>query len=52
VCALVAHHAGAAAVADLVGLAGPLAAFDDERTAVRDALWDVATAAVAWRERI
>ncbi|GAB1509721.1 three-helix bundle dimerization domain-containing protein [Actinophytocola sp. KF-1] len=39
VCALVAHHAGAAAVADLVGLAGPLAAFDDERTAVRDALW-------------
>ena len=39
VCALVAHHAGAAAVADLVGLSDPLAAFDDERTAVRDALW-------------
>lgn len=39
VCSLVAHHAGAAAVADLVGLADPLAAFDDERTAVRDALW-------------
>jgi putative nucleotidyltransferase with HDIG domain len=38
-CGLVAHHAGAAAVADLVGLAAPLAAFDDEQTAVRDALW-------------
>jgi putative nucleotidyltransferase with HDIG domain len=39
VCALVAHHAGAAAVADLVGLAGALAVFDDERSPVRDALW-------------
>ena len=39
VCALVAHHAGAAAVADLVGLAGELAVFDDERGPVRDALW-------------
>jgi hypothetical protein len=39
VCALVANHAGAAAVADLVGLAGALAVFDDERDAVRDALW-------------
>ncbi|MBK1783392.1 three-helix bundle dimerization domain-containing protein [Prauserella cavernicola] len=39
VCALVAHHAGAAAVADLVGLATELAEFADERTAARDALW-------------
>ena len=39
VCALVAHHAGAAAVADLVGLAGALAVFDDEQSPVRDALW-------------
>jgi hypothetical protein len=39
VCALVAHHAGAAAVADLVGLADALAVFDDERSQVRDALW-------------
>lgn len=38
-CALVAHHAGAAAVAELVGLAAPLATFDDEQSAVRDALW-------------
>lgn len=39
VCALVAHHAGGAAVADLVGLADGLAIFDDERGPVRDALW-------------
>lgn len=39
VCALVAHHAGAAAVADLVGLADELAVFEDERSPVRDALW-------------
>ncbi|GAB3577800.1 hypothetical protein GCM10027445_44070 [Amycolatopsis endophytica] len=39
VCALVAHHAGAAAVAELRGLAPQLAEFDDERSAVRDALW-------------
>lgn len=39
VCALVAHHAGAAAVAELTGLAAELAAFDDERGPVRDALW-------------
>lgn len=39
VCALVAHHAGAAAVADITGLSGGLAVFDDERSAVRDALW-------------
>jgi putative nucleotidyltransferase with HDIG domain len=39
VCALVANHAGAAAVADLVGLADELAIFDDERGPVRDALW-------------
>lgn len=39
VCALVAHHAGAAAVADLVGLGDALAVFDDERGPVRDALW-------------
>ncbi|MFC4079563.1 three-helix bundle dimerization domain-containing protein [Amycolatopsis samaneae] len=39
VCALVAHHTGAAAVADLLGLSGELARFPDERGAVRDALW-------------
>jgi HD domain len=39
VCALVAHHAGAAAVADLVGLADELSMFEDERGPVRDALW-------------
>jgi len=39
VCALVAHHAGAAAVADLVDLNGALAVFDDEQSPVRDALW-------------
>jgi hypothetical protein len=39
VCALVAHHAGGVAVADLVGLADGLAIFDDERSPVRDALW-------------
>ncbi|HEX6360274.1 HD domain-containing protein [Actinophytocola sp.] len=37
--ALVAHHAGAAAVADLVDLADGLAVFDDEESPVRDALW-------------
>nr|WP_245959846.1 HD domain-containing protein [Prauserella flavalba] len=39
VCALVAHHAGAAAVAELVGLGPRLAEFDDEQGPVRDALW-------------
>ncbi|SFJ82922.1 MULTISPECIES: three-helix bundle dimerization domain-containing protein [Amycolatopsis] len=39
VCALVAHHAGAAGVAELNGLAGELGEFEDERTLVRDALW-------------
>lgn len=39
VAALVAHHAGAAAVADLTGLADALAVYDDEHSAVRDALW-------------
>lgn len=39
VCALVAHHAGAAAVAALNGLSGQLAQFEDERSLVRDALW-------------
>lgn len=39
VCALVAHHSGAAAVAGLVGLSDDLAAFEDERSALRDALW-------------
>ncbi|MFL6125941.1 three-helix bundle dimerization domain-containing protein [Actinophytocola sp.] len=38
-CALVAHHAGAAAVADVRGLADELAVFDDERSPVRDGLW-------------
>ncbi|WAL69340.1 HD domain-containing protein [Amycolatopsis cynarae] len=39
ICALVAHHAGASAVADLIGLSGRLAGYADEHTAVRDALW-------------
>jgi hypothetical protein len=39
VAALVAHHAGAAAVADLNGLTDALAVYEDEDTAVRDALW-------------
>ncbi|HVW41362.1 MAG TPA: HD domain-containing protein [Amycolatopsis sp.] len=39
VCALVAHHAGAAAVADLVGLSAELAEFADELGPARDALW-------------
>lgn len=39
VCALVAHHAGAGAVAELVDLAGALAVFEDECGPVRDALW-------------
>lgn len=39
VCALVAHHAGASAVARIRGLGGALAVFDDERSPVRDALW-------------
>ena len=36
---LVAQHSGAAFVARLRGLADELAAFPDERTALRDALW-------------
>jgi hypothetical protein len=39
VCALVAHHAGASAVAELVDLADDLAEFPDDRDPVRDALW-------------
>ncbi|WP_236791121.1 three-helix bundle dimerization domain-containing protein [Amycolatopsis sp. GM8] len=39
ICALVAHHAGADAVARLNGFAEQLAAYEDERTPVRDALW-------------
>lgn len=39
VCALVAHHSGAAAVAGLLGLSDEIAAFEDERSPVRDALW-------------
>ncbi|HUQ55022.1 HD domain-containing protein [Lentzea sp.] len=39
VCSLVAHHSGAAAVAELVGLAGELAEFPDNRGRLRDALW-------------
>ncbi|GAA3795717.1 HD domain-containing protein [Amycolatopsis tucumanensis] len=39
VCALVAHHSGADAVAALVGLGRRLAEFPDERGPVRDALW-------------
>ncbi|NKQ58542.1 HDIG domain-containing protein [Amycolatopsis sp. K13G38] len=46
VCALVAHHAGAAAVAAVRGLSAELAEFDDEQGPVRDALWycDMTTA--------
>lgn len=39
VCALVAHHSGAAAVANLLGLADELATFPDECGLIRDALW-------------
>lgn len=39
VCALIAHHSGAAAVAGLSGLSAELAEFADERGLVRDALW-------------
>lgn len=39
VCALVAHHSGAAAVAELLGLAGELGQFAEEQGPVRDALW-------------
>ncbi|MEU3270020.1 HD domain-containing protein [Saccharomonospora sp. NPDC006951] len=39
VCALVAHHAGAAAVARLCGFADQLSEFEDEHTPLRDALW-------------
>jgi hypothetical protein len=39
VCALVAHHAGASAVADELGLSAELSAFEDEQSPVRDALW-------------
>lgn len=38
-CALVAHHSGAAAVAEVQGLADRLAVFEDERGRLRDALW-------------
>jgi hypothetical protein len=39
VCGLVAHHSGAAAVAELTGLGDRLAEFGDERGRLRDALW-------------
>ncbi|MFE0020987.1 three-helix bundle dimerization domain-containing protein [Amycolatopsis sp. NPDC059021] len=39
ICALVAQHTGAAAVADVLGLSDELALFPDEGGAVRDALW-------------
>lgn len=39
VCALVAHHAGAQAVADLTDLGEQLSVFADEETPIRDALW-------------
>ena len=39
VCALVAYHSGAAAVAELLGLADQLAQFAEEYGPVRDALW-------------
>jgi putative nucleotidyltransferase with HDIG domain len=39
VCALVAYHSGAAVVAELLGLADPLAQFAEEYGPVRDALW-------------
>jgi putative nucleotidyltransferase with HDIG domain len=38
-CALVAHHSGAAAVAEVLGLGDRLAAFEDDRGRLRDALW-------------
>ncbi|SDF75139.1 HDIG domain-containing protein [Lentzea fradiae] len=39
ICSLVAHHSGAAAVAEIVGLADGLAEFGDDRSRLRDALW-------------
>lgn len=39
ICGLVAHHSGAAAVAELTGHAERLAEFGDERGRLRDALW-------------
>jgi hypothetical protein len=36
---LVAHHSAASFVAEIGGLGDELAAFDDEHTALRDALW-------------
>jgi putative nucleotidyltransferase with HDIG domain len=38
-CGLVAHHSGAAAVAEELGLAEGLAEFDDDHGRLRDALW-------------
>ncbi|MFC4857649.1 three-helix bundle dimerization domain-containing protein [Actinophytocola glycyrrhizae] len=58
VAALVAHHAGAAAVAEFTGLAEALAVYDDEQGPVRDALWycDMTTSPdgrpVTFRERM
>ena len=55
---LVAHHSCAVLEAELRGLAADLAEFDDERGAVRDALWycDITTSPdgqpVAAKERI
>ncbi|KOV82583.1 hypothetical protein ADL03_23835 [Nocardia sp. NRRL S-836] len=39
VCGLVAYHSGAAAVAELTGLAGALREFADNQGRLRDALW-------------
>lgn len=50
VCSLVAHHSGAAAVAEVLGLADQLAEFDDVRGRLRDALWycDMTTDPDGW----
>ncbi|MGW4593640.1 three-helix bundle dimerization domain-containing protein [Amycolatopsis thermoflava] len=52
VCALVAHHSGAAAVASLSGLASELAEFPDERGPVRDALWYCDMSTSPWGEPV
>ncbi|MGI6869728.1 HD domain-containing protein [Amycolatopsis sp. 3B14] len=52
VCALVAHHSGAAAVASLSGLASELAEFPDERGPMRDALWYCDMSTSPWGEPV